>query len=225
MEVFLLFFIHLLSLIMLIISPKIMCWNCRGILAYETFTRVLHLIRSHRPVIVCLVKTRANSERVDCFCSKIPRHWEWAALLANGYSGGIIVMWNKEFGHVALFAVNKALHLIISPYPSSIFIISIIYNSNRLYSQHSLSLELSRLTNFNFPWLLIGDFNTIVNRNEHKGGLLRYYSHIAISFSEFINANNLIDHNFSRPKFTWCINQSGATRWWARLDRCLVNSG
>lgn len=132
-------------------NPKIMCWNCKEISASKTSTRVIHLIRSHHPVVVCLVETRANSNRVDHFCSKIPQNWEWAALLANGFSGGIIVLWNKALGLVSPITVSRrALHLIISPYHSTNWIISVIYNSNRLHSQRRLWLELSHLANFSF---------------------------------------------------------------------------
>lgn len=33
----------------------------------------------------------------------------------------------------------------------------------------------------------------------------------------------MVDLNFTGPSFTWCNNQSGLTRMWARLDWCLVN--
>lgn len=94
---------------------KIICWNCRGISAIDTSSRVLCLIRKFNPIIVSLVETRANSDRVDRFCKKVPKHWEWAAILADGFSGGIFVLWNKAIGMVTPIAVSRrALHIIIS---------------------------------------------------------------------------------------------------------------
>lgn len=69
----------------------------------------------------------------------------------------------------------------------------------------------------------MGDFNYIVSHNEHKGGSIYYYSRKAGFFVNFIKDKNLLDLHFSGPKFTWCNNQLGSARRWARLDRCLVN--
>lgn len=111
---------------------KFICWNYRGISARDTSARVFHLIKRFRPLIVCLVETRANSERVDRFCNKIPRHWEWAAILADGFLGGIIVLWNPIIGMVTHLAISRhALHLVVSTTMSKTFIISMIYNSLR----------------------------------------------------------------------------------------------
>lgn len=75
---------------MLSMSAKIICWNCRGISARDTCSRILHFIRKDKPWIICLLETRANDDRVDRFCSKLPRCWEWAAILAEGYSGALL---------------------------------------------------------------------------------------------------------------------------------------
>ncbi|KAJ0983984.1 hypothetical protein J5N97_002340 [Dioscorea zingiberensis] len=42
-------------------------------------------------------------------------------------------------------------------------------------------------------------------------------------FNSFIVHNNLSDLKFSGPPFTWCNNQRGGSRIWARLDRILCN--
>lgn len=68
----------------------------------------------------------------------------------------------------------------------------------------------------------MGDFNFILSRTEHKGGLFAYYDLKAVFFSILLK---VITYSIlvSLAPFTWCNNQSGLARWWARLDRCLVN--
>lgn len=46
-----------------------------------------------------------------------------------------------------------------------------------------------------------------------------------IFFLNFIEDNNLLDLHYISPNFTWCNNQSGTARHWARLDRCLAKYG
>lgn len=205
-------------------TAKIICWNCRGISAAGTFSRVLRLIRIYKPDIVCIVETRTDSDRVDRFCRKIPKHWDWAAILSIGFSGGIIVLWHKSLGTASPVAVsNRALHIIISFDSHKNFFISVIYNSTRLRNQCLLWNELSKLSLLHTPWLIVRDFNSIVHRSEHRGGSFAYYARKARFFTDFINGNNLIDLNYSGPHFTWCNNQLGQARCWARLDRCLIN--
>lgn len=72
-------------------TAKILFWNCRGISARDTYSTVLRLIKTLNPVLVCLVETQANSEHLDRFCNKIPWRWQWATILSDRFSGGIIV--------------------------------------------------------------------------------------------------------------------------------------
>lgn len=203
---------------------KFLCWNCRGLSARDTSDYIFKLIRIHKPSLVCLVETRANSGRIDRFRFKIPRSWHWAAIEADGYSGGIFILWNKSLGHVTpIVASRRALHIVIS---SSVFkncVISIVYNSTFSRKQCLLWNELSKISKLHLPWLIIGDFNAVLSRNEFKGGNFFYYNRKAQFFREFVDFNNLIDLNHSGPQFTWCNNQNGLARHWARLDRCLVN--
>ncbi|OVA11803.1 hypothetical protein BVC80_637g5 [Macleaya cordata] len=43
-------------------------------------------------------------------------------------------------------------------------------------------------------------------------------------FNDFIAGNELVDGGFNGSKYTWCNNQQGTNRIWARLDRVLTNS-
>lgn len=79
------------------------------------------------------------------------------------------------------------------------------------------------MSSLNIPWLIIGDFNTILTNDEYKGGRFSYYHRKSNYFLNFIDANNLFNLHFIGPRFTWCNNQIGLARRWARLDCCLVN--
>ncbi|KAJ0975331.1 hypothetical protein J5N97_017296 [Dioscorea zingiberensis] len=70
----------------------------------------------------------------------------------------------------------------------------------------------------------MGDFNAILNINEHRGGAFDHYSIKSIFFGDFVSQTNLFDLGFYGPPFTWCNNQGGLARRWARLDRFLANN-
>lgn len=131
---------------------NILCGNYSGISARETSTRILNLIRKHKPSLVCPIGTKANNVRLNCFCSNIFMSWDWAAILAEGFSGGIITLWNRNIGYVTPIAASRrALDLIISPDNLTHYIVFVIYNSNSLHVQCSLWQELACISSLSYP--------------------------------------------------------------------------
>lgn len=91
---------------------------------------------------------------------KVPKCWDWAAVLSDGFFGCIIVLWHKSIGMVTPVALSRrALHIVIS----------VVYNLTRFHNKCFLWNELSKITSLLIPWLIVGDFNTVLHRTEHKG--------------------------------------------------------
>lgn len=117
-------------------------------------------------------KSLADTNRVERFCSKFTRRWLWAAIVAEGYSGSIIIMWRHHIGLVTpLDFPRMNLHLVVMPNSRETCLLSIVYNGQRLELQKILWKELSGISNLNLPWILLGDFNEIISPDEHKGGI------------------------------------------------------
>ncbi|KAJ0971107.1 hypothetical protein J5N97_019066 [Dioscorea zingiberensis] len=205
---------------------KLLCWNCRGSANPKTVARIRALMRNLKPDVMCLVETRADENRALKLCEKFTKHWEWAAIPAIGMSGGIITLWNPRVGQVTPIAFSRfSLHLVISTTAKpKEWVFSIVYNSQNIYLQKFLWHELSAISTLNLPWIISGDFNAILNSEEHRGGSFSNYSVKAKHFNDFINSNHLFDLGFFGPSFTWCNNQNGLARRWARLDLFLANN-
>lgn len=181
-------------------------------------------MKKFRPTLICLVVTRANDDWLQRFCAKLKSQWKWAAILAEGFFGGIITIWNHKLGYVTPLVRSRfALHLVMTTGLNMNWIILAIYNSNSFQGQRRLWYELSGMNSLNLPWILMGDFNAVVSQEEHHGGAHYYYRRKALAFSDFIATNNLLDVNYVGSQYTWCNNQQGLARRWARLDRCLIN--
>ncbi|KAJ0986430.1 hypothetical protein J5N97_004786 [Dioscorea zingiberensis] len=203
---------------------KVICWNCRGSSNVRTINRIKELMKSLQPGVVCLVETRADTARAMNLCKKFEKHWEWAIIPALGMSGGIITFWKQEIGMVTPLAINRySVHLIISSQKPREWIISVIYNAQNIQSQRAVWRSLEVFSSLNLPWTLMGDFNAILNDEEHRGGSFDHYSPKSKLFNEFVSGNQLLDLGFSGSPFTWCNNQLGLARRWARLDRVLAN--
>lgn len=94
---------------------KIICWNCRGVSSRDATSRIFYLMKKFNLIMLCLVETRANDNRLQRFCSKLKSQWKWAAILAEGYFGGIITIWNCKIGYVTpLIRSRFALHLVVT---------------------------------------------------------------------------------------------------------------
>lgn len=99
---------------------------------------------------MCLVDTRGNSDLVDQFCMKASLELGLAAILAEGYFGGILVTWNKLLGQVTPIAVfRRDLHMIIFSDLFMNLIISVVYNVSCFQIQRSLWHELSKVSFLN----------------------------------------------------------------------------
>ena len=72
------------------------------------------------------------------------------------------------------------------------------------------------------PWMVVGDFNTIVSSEERKGGSIPSLSTMN-DFVSVINSLALQDYGYVGSTFTWCNKHQGRTRMWQRLDRALVS--
>lgn len=96
-------------------SAKILYWNCRGILARETSSRVFRLIRTHNPLLFVLLKPEPALTVLTASVKKISKNWDWAAIMADGLFGGIIMFWNMIIRQVTPIAsFRRALHIVIS---------------------------------------------------------------------------------------------------------------
>ncbi|KAJ0960613.1 hypothetical protein J5N97_001489 [Dioscorea zingiberensis] len=195
---------------------KILRWNCRGSSGPKTIGRIRTLMHNHNPDIICLVETRADEHRAMVFCKKFSKSWRWAAIPARGMSGGIITLWKQRVGQVTPIATSHyALHLILSFEKLEEWIVTVIYSSDHISLQKTLWHDLSVLATLNLPWILMGDFNTILNPDEHRGGSYNYYSTKSRVFNDFISQNQLCDLGFYGTPFTWYNNQRGLARRWA----------
>lgn len=82
--------------------------------------------------------------------------------------------------------------------------------------------DLREASDSRIPWMVGGDFNTILKVDEKKGG--RGVDLNAIQdVREFVVHVGVSEIEFEGDKFTWCNNQQGRNWVWERLDRILGN--
>ena len=115
-----------------------------------------------------------------------------------------MVLWQRFMGIVMLVAIlNWVHHLVISFDFPDVWILTVVYNGQRIKTQRNLRSELSNISNLDFPWLITGDFNSIRSCDEYKGGFFTYYSRKTILFNDFITCNSSLEISSVGYVFTW----------------------
>ncbi|XP_009599028.1 uncharacterized protein [Nicotiana tomentosiformis] len=102
--------------------------------------------------------------------------------------------------------------------------ITLVYVNYKAHIRESLWDDiLSFSDDMTSPWMVAGDFNSIVEPEEKKGS--RIYSMCkSLPFINCIVGSGLMDLGYYGNPFTWCNGWAPSKRIWARLDRALVNS-
>ncbi|KAL4310684.1 hypothetical protein GQ457_01G050990 [Hibiscus cannabinus] len=139
---------------------------------------------------------------------------------ANGFSGGIWVLWNSTVKLDFLAVSNQFMHGMCTDMANrNNFFISFVYASPSSAQRNYIWELLQALTPPpDCAWILGGDFNSICNSQERQGGSSRR-SGICPRFCDFLFHSGLLDMGFNGPLFTWKRGDLSQ-----RLDRCLCNS-
>ena len=72
------------------------------------------------------------------------------------------------------------------------------------------------------PWLLLGDFNEVLNSEDKFGGRSINLNR-ALDFKECLDTCSLLDLGFSGPKFTWSNLRQVPDLILERIDRSFAN--
>ncbi|KAL6204999.1 hypothetical protein ACLB2K_022265 [Fragaria x ananassa] len=150
----------------------VLSWNCRGIYEDSTVRALKNLISQSRPQIVFLCETKISTKQAfDRLQLALGfAHGTW--VLSEGLSGGPGMFWNDD---VRVHVGSSSAHHIdieIDGGPSNPrWRLTGFYGwpptSDRDFSWQLLK-DLADLDSL--PWVVIGDFNEILNSGEKKGG-------------------------------------------------------
>ena len=118
----------------------------------EYFEQMKGLLATHKPMILCLVKTLANSSKLITFYKKFESKWVWAAIPARSYSGGIIVLLNCNVGKVPPLVFSYySLHLVFFAFKHSHWILLVVYISRSVLNQKEVWNNLTILSGLDLP--------------------------------------------------------------------------
>ena len=200
-----------------------MCWNVRGITSLSKQKDVKSLLSTRPLGLVSLIETKVKVAKMGrmyqnlfsrCFCTNYSFH-----------SGGrIIVAWKEESFNVNIcFMYAQMIHCQLHSISNKKdFYYTFVYAFNTADLREELWGDLERIAmNMRDPWVVLGDFNCVLDREEKIGGPVR--DHDMVSFRRCVANCALDDMKSTRCYYTWNNKQSDGSRVFCKLDRVLCN--
>ncbi|KAL8543151.1 hypothetical protein ACS0TY_003882 [Phlomoides rotata] len=175
--------------------------------------------------MVCLQETKREVVNQE-FCESLrpDKDFGWGYSGSNGASGGLITLWrnsiftlDNQWGTSGALAIkgtwqgnikNLILINVYAPCGST--------DQLRLWEniQDWLSGQQDQL------WCICGDFNTVTNQSERKGGSRPTSDKKSSNFCKFIDNLEPVDLPLLRRKYTWYKDNGSCCN---RIDRILIS--
>ncbi|KAF8092913.1 hypothetical protein N665_0396s0003, partial [Sinapis alba] len=174
----------------------------------------------------CIIETRVKESRAGGIVSSVCPGWSTISNYEHNRLGRIWVLWGPKVRVTPCYKSGQLITCsILFEGSSEEVFCSFVYAYNTQEARRELWDELKTHQDSammrNKPWLVFGDFNEILEIEEHSG-----QGHLISAgmreFKEIINYCSMTDTSYQGPKLTWC-NKRDDDLICKKLDRTLMN--
>lgn len=189
---------------------NIIIWNVRGI--GTSRKRLKHLIQSHDIGIVIILEPWAANDKADEYRRKLNMD-----KLFTSDSGKIWIYWKEDFEVQITSTTEQAVTIETKWYGKDIILTAIYAKCNVVQRRELWNMLEDQSRGVDKPWLVGGDFNTILDCKEKIGGRMPNLKAME-EFQIMCIKCALEDYQVSQASFSWT---NGRVR--EKLDRLLIN--
>lgn len=153
---------------------KISSWNIRGLNDLNKQRVVRKLICDNKLDVLAIMETRVKYSNSEKVMKKIVNHGSWLHNYSRAYNGRIWVWWNTLRVQLMLITVDdQFMHCKITV-DNLAFYCTFVYAYNCAEQRVCLWEKLLTVSgSCSDPWILLGDFNSMLYPTEkQKGGVL-----------------------------------------------------
>nr|GFB75968.1 hypothetical protein [Tanacetum cinerariifolium] len=157
------------------------------------------------------------------------RNWDWisnASLCDKGCR--IILGWNKDLVDVILLTqTSQAVHTkVLHKADDKVLYCLFIYAGNKTIERRTLwaDLDFHKYVVWDFPWVLMGDFNVALNIEDSYLGSTKMNSAMC-DFKDCVKKIKVIDINSFGLHYTWNQKPKGSNGVLKKLDCIMGNIG
>lgn len=192
-------------------------WNMRGFGNTAALMYLQKILNNHRPFLVGILEPKQQPNKIEEYAQKI-NYPNFAQYSPN--NNHIWIFWLRGI-EITLLDISDQ-HVTVLVGGEAPLRVSFVYAKCLRAERLDLWNQLRTQSLSDIPWLIGGDFNTILRASEKRGGLDPDLGSIQ-DFQECVVDTNLSEIRYEGNEFTWCNNQTGNRRIWQRLDRVFCN--
>ena len=185
-------------------------WNIRGFNKSIKHSVVRDWIKQGAFQFGCVLETRVKESKSMQITSSVFRNWSFISNYEYSRRGRIWEVWGPKVRVTPCFKSGQVItcSVLLEGMVDEIFC-SFIYASNSMEERKELWEDLKNHKNSpmfrNKPWLVFGDFNEILDVEEHSG-FEDNQSHPSGmgDFQDMAHYCSLMDMAMQGPRLTWC---------------------
>lgn len=203
-------------------------WNIRGFNKPTKQEVVKSWLREYSFLFGCLIETRVRESKAGRIVENVFKDWNFMANYEFNRLGRLWVVWKQEVRMTPVFKSAQIITFsVLLPGEKGEFFCSFIYVLNSMEERKDLWNDLrshGEAQMFrNRKWILMGDYNEILEGEEHSGFADSPRIPLGMrDFQEVVNMCQLTDMGYQGPRYTWCNKREEGVIC-KKLDRVLVN--
>ncbi|GJV66510.1 RNA-directed DNA polymerase, eukaryota, reverse transcriptase zinc-binding domain protein, partial [Tanacetum coccineum] len=189
---------------------------------------VKNLINNNGIKMCGILETQLRKKFVNKICNEVFGDWVWVSNSVESKKGcRIAVGWDPAIvTPVLLSQTSQIMHFLVrSNFDNNVIYVSFVYGEVKVVGRRELWDNIRDHNNVvgDFPWVLLGDFNVILNFNENSRGIR--INNVGVNdFRECVEVVNIEDIKVTGLFFTWVQKRkdpsSGILK---KLDRIMGN--
>nr|TKR97177.1 hypothetical protein D5086_0000215700 [Populus alba] len=152
-------------------------WNVRGLNNPLKQHEVVSLMKKNKLDVCGLLETKMLPARIASMHARRLKLWKYLSNAESAHTARILLFWKPDTVHVTLLASSaQAIHVSISCLISHVsFKATFVYGFNSITARRPLWEDL-RSWNSSHPWLILGDFNSLLSSSDkHNGEAISSY--------------------------------------------------
>lgn len=214
---------------LLLMNLKAFAWNVRGLNNDLNQRQVIDLLRDGGFSFCALLETKLKKKKLSRICSKVLGRWEWISNSSSCDGGtGIVVGWDANVVRIMLHSqTSQLMNVFVEAINGNQkFFCTFVYAHYKEIGRKLLWQDLSKhcVAIKDAPWVLLGDFNVILEPSERSFGS----SCVTAGMEDFrscISNIEVSDLVMSGLKFTWNKSPNSPNGLLKKLDRVMCNMG
>lgn len=170
-------------------------WNCRGLGHLLAIPSLCELVRVHRPHFIFLCETLAQRQRIEEV--RVRLNFEGCfSIDCVGRSGGICMLWRNSASCNMIGYSQNHINMKITDTIGEWRLTSFYGFPERHRRRDSWNLLRRLSATSSLPWVILGDFNDLLNQSD-KRGRVDHPNWLLVSFRSAVMDSGLLDLSMS----------------------------